>query len=323
MLLEREYPALAGPAVCDGGVVGTLGAGTLRAAQRVHALAILVVPLAGALAAMALAAREGVAARDLGLLLVLYLATMLGVSVGFHRHLAHGAFQAGPLMRTLLVVCGAMAAQGPPLYWVANHRRHHRWSDRPGDPHSPHARRDGPVSGWRGLLHAHAGWTFEHELTNPLVYCGDLLRDPRMLRLNRLYLAWVALGLLLPALAGGWAGGSLHAALTGLLWGGPVRLFLTYHFTASINSITHVFGRAAFETRDDSRNNAWLALPTVGEAWHNNHHAFPSSAAFGLAWWQLDPGALLVRLLARLGLVWNVRGPGRALLAARRLARKA
>jgi stearoyl-CoA desaturase (Delta-9 desaturase) len=256
----------------------------------------------------------------------MYALAAIGVSVGYHRHLAHRAFDARPWTRTLLMGFGAMALQGPPVYWAALHRRHHERSDAPGDPHSPHITEDaGELSGLRGLLHAHVGWQFSHGIPNPLQYCRDLLRDPLVQSVNRSYGVWGLLGLALPTFAGylvlgGWAG-----ALDGLVWGGLVRLFVSYHATNSINSITHVFGSRAFATRDHSRNTAVLALITFGEAWHNNHHAFPSSAVFGLRWWQIDLGGATIRVLARLGVVTRLRRPSPAAIAAfdQRMSRRA
>ena len=284
----------------------TLVAPRAKLFQRIHALAILVVPFVGTIAAVAIAARRGLAPFDAALLIVMYFLTVTGITVGFHRLLTHRAFQAGTATKAALTVLGSMAAQGPPIYWVSNHRLHHQYSDLPGDPHSPYFDGPKPLSGWRGLWHAHVSWTFHHDLTNPIVFAKDLLRDPLLGQLNRLYYLWVSLGLALPALAGGIYAQSWSGALTGFLWGGLIRLFLTYHATNSINSLTHAFCSRPFNTREHSRNNLWLIVPTVGEAWHNNHHAFPTSAIFGLNWRQLDLGGLVVLALERARLIWGV-----------------
>src|SRR5262249_9248216 len=194
-------------------------------------------------------------------------------------------------------------------YWVSNHRRHHHYADRPGDIHSPYYREDQPIAGLRGFWNAHMGWTFEHQLTNPLVFAKDLYRDPVIARVNQLYLLWVLVGLLLPSAVGGLVTGSGTGALTGFLWGGLVRLFFTYHFTNAIDSVNHIFGRRIFDTGDWSTNNVWMVMPTMGEGWHNNHHAFPSSAVFGFRWWQVDPGGLLIRAWERLGWAWGLQVP--------------
>lgn len=297
----------------------TLSGAGLKRAQRVHAWVLFTVPLLGVVAALGLAMRQGVSALDLGLFGAMYLLTFCGITVGFHRLLAHRSFQTGPAVRGLLTVLGAMAAQGPPIYWVSNHRRHHRFSDQPGDPHSPHHDGNKILGALTGLWHAQVAWTYRHEVTNALVFSRDFLRDPLIGRINRSYHAWVVLGLLVPALVGGLAAGTAMGALSGFLWGGLVRMFLSYHAANSINSITHLFGARPFETREHSRNNAWIALPTCGEAWHNNHHAFPGSAIFGLQWWQVDIGGIVIRLLEGCGLAWDVKTPSKESIASKRL----
>jgi stearoyl-CoA desaturase (delta-9 desaturase) len=252
------------------------------------------------------------------LALLLYVLTMLGITVGFHRLLSHRAFQCSSAARAVLVTLGCMAAQGPPIYWVANHRRHHQFSDVPGDPHSPHGAGGHTLPTISGLWHAHAGWTFWHELTNSAYYCRDLLRDPVVAWLNRHYGIIVFLGLAVPACIGLVLERSPHGLFDGLLWGGGVRMFASYHLTNSINSITHAFGYRSFATPECSRNNLWLGLPTLGEAWHNNHHAFPSSAIFGYSWWEIDIGGAAIRALEALGIIWNVRKPSPELLVKRR-----
>jgi stearoyl-CoA desaturase (delta-9 desaturase) len=236
---------------------------------------------------------------------------MAGLTVGFHRALAHRAFEARPWVRALLAGLGSLAAQGPVLYWVANHRRHHELSDRPGDLHSPIFDGERRLSRLGGLWHAHIGWNFDHEATNVVFYARDLLRDRAIVRVSQRYYLFVVVGLLAPAAIDGVASGSFGGALAGFLWGGPLRLFLIYHATASINSITHLFGRRPYRTRDESRNVWWLAIPTLGESWHNNHHAFPSSAWFGMRWFELDLGALCIEALRRLGLATDLKGRNR------------
>ncbi len=285
----------------------TVSSEGLRWAQRLHAFTISAISLAGAIAAVGAAIQGSVSASALWLLAVLYVLTMLGITVGYHRMLSHRAFEARSAVRAALVVLGAMAAQGSPIYWVANHRRHHQFSDAPGDPHSPVFDDGEPLRGMAAFWHAHVGWMFTHELSNALHYCKDLIRDPIVSRISQHYYAVVALGLLVPAVLGGWLTGSWRGAIDGLLWGGFVRLFLSFHATSSINSVTHMFGSRPFRTPDSSRNNVWLALPTLGEAWHNNHHAFPSSAYFATRASQIDIGGYVIRLLERLSLVKGVR----------------
>jgi stearoyl-CoA desaturase (delta-9 desaturase) len=246
--------------------------------------------------------------HDLVVFGVVYVLTGLGVTVGFHRHLTHRSFKTGRLLRGALAALGSAAIEGPVIAWVADHRKHHAFSDEEGDPHSPHVGHGGGIRGTlRGLAHAHVGWIFIHtQRGSKRRYAPDLLDDPVIAFVDRTFLLWAALGLAIPFGLGVALGGTVVAGLTGLLWGGGVRVFLVHHVTYSINSLCHVFGRRPFATSDESRNLAWLALPTFGEAWHNNHHAFPTSAEHGLTRMQLDPSALVIRLLERLGLVWNV-----------------
>ncbi|HLI32264.1 MAG TPA: fatty acid desaturase [Solirubrobacteraceae bacterium] len=245
---------------------------------------------------------------DLVVLAVMYALTGLGVTVGFHRLLTHRSFCTYPVVRGLFAVLGSAAIEGPVISWVADHRKHHAFSDLPGDPHSPHVGHgDGLRGVLRGLLHAHLGWLFVHsERGSHERYAPDLLADPVISFVDRTFLVW-AIGGLAAAFAMGYAiGGSLRAGLTGLLWGGAIRMLLVHHVTYSINSLCHFFGSRPYATDDESRNLLWLALPTFGEAWHNNHHAFPTSAAHGFGWRQPDLSAVLIALMGRLGLAWNV-----------------
>jgi stearoyl-CoA desaturase (Delta-9 desaturase) len=239
---------------------------------------------------------------------ILYLLTGLGVTVGFHRLLTHRSFKAGRVVRGVLAILGSAAIEGPAISWVADHRKHHQFSDRHGDPHSPHV--DHGV-GWtgalRGLLHAHVGWLFRHDQRGSKArYAPDLLDDPVVRFVDRTFVLWALVGLAVPFGLGVAIGGSVVAGLTGLLWGGAVRMFVLHHATYSINSICHVFGRRQFRTSDESRNVFWLAPLTFGESWHNNHHAFPTSAAHGLGRWQVDPSALVIRAMERCGLARDV-----------------
>jgi stearoyl-CoA desaturase (Delta-9 desaturase) len=245
---------------------------------------------------------------DLVVFAITYVLTGLGVTVGYHRLFTHRSFATSPPMRALLAVLGSAAIEGPVIEWVSNHRKHHRFSDQPGDPHSPHL---GRAEGWRGVLgglfHAHVGWIMSgDDLASRERYAKDLLADPVVRFIDRTFPVWVLAGLAFPFGLGVALTGSIDGGLTGLLWGGAVRIFCLHHATFSINSLCHFFGRRRFATDDESRNLLWLALPTFGEAWHNNHHAFPTSARHGLRWWQLDPSAWLIAGLERLGLVWGV-----------------
>jgi stearoyl-CoA desaturase (delta-9 desaturase) len=246
--------------------------------------------------------------QDLVVLAISYLLTGAGITVGYHRLFTHRSFKTGRPLRALFAVFGSAAVEGPVIEWVSTHRKHHRFSDLPGDPHSPHT--DHGV-GWRGalrgLLHAHVGWMFRGvDRASAERYAKDLLADPLIRAVDRTFLLWAVLGLALPFGLGFALTGSVVGGLTGMLWGGAVRIVFLHHATFSINSLCHFFGRRRFSTGDQSRNLAWLALPTFGEAWHNNHHAFPTSAHHGLSRWQLDPGGWLIDGLERLGLAWGV-----------------
>ena len=245
---------------------------------------------------------------DLIVFAIVYALTGIGITVGFHRHLTHRAFKAKRPVRAALAILGSAAVEGPVVSWVADHRKHHAFTDEPGDPHSPHVDHGGGLRGTlRGLGHAHLGWLFVHDQRAlKSRYAPDLLNDPLIRFVDRTFVVWVLAGLALP-FGLGWAiGGSFHAALTGLLWGGLVRMFLLHHVTYSINSLCHYFGRRDFETDDESRNLAWLAPLSFGESWHNNHHAFPTSARHGLSLRQLDIGAGVIWALEKTGLAWDV-----------------
>jgi stearoyl-CoA desaturase (Delta-9 desaturase) len=245
---------------------------------------------------------------DVIVFLCLYTLTGLGVTVGFHRLFTHRSFKARAGVRGVLAVLGSAAIEGPVISWVADHRKHHAFSDEEGDPHSPHV--DHGV-GWsgalRGLLHAHVGWLFVHTQRGSRDrYAPDLLRDPVIRFVDRTFFVWAIAGLAVAFGLGVAIGGTVGAGLTALLWGGGVRMFVLHHVTYSINSICHVFGRRRYATTDESRNVSWLALLSFGESWHNNHHAFPTSARHGLGRRQLDLSAAVIRALEATGLAWDV-----------------
>jgi stearoyl-CoA desaturase (delta-9 desaturase) len=245
---------------------------------------------------------------DIAVFAILYVLTGLGITVGFHRHLTHRAFATSRAVRGVLAALGSAAIEGPVISWVADHRKHHAFADREGDPHSPHV---GHGNGWRGalsgLLHAHVGWLFIHTQRGSRDrYAPDLVRDPIVRFIDRTFVLWALAGLGAAFGLGVAIGGTVVAGLTGLLWGGAIRMLFLHHVTYSINSICHFFGRRGFATPDHSGNVSWLALPSMGESWHNNHHAFPTSAAHGLHWWQLDVSALVILGMEKLGLVWDV-----------------
>ncbi len=245
---------------------------------------------------------------DIAVFAILYVLTGLGITVGFHRHLTHRAFATSRAVRGVLAALGSAAIEGPVISWVADHRKHHAFADCEGDPHSPHV---GHGGGWRGalsgLLHAHVGWLFIHTQRGARDrYAPDLVRDPVVSFIDRTFVVWVLAGFGAAFGLGVAIGGTVVAGLTGLLWGGAVRMFFLHHVTYSINSICHFFGRRGFATPDRSGNVSWLALPSMGESWHNNHHAFPTSAVHGLRWYQIDISALVISALEKVGLVWDV-----------------
>jgi stearoyl-CoA desaturase (delta-9 desaturase) len=272
-------------------------------------IAAVVLPFAAVLAAIPMLWNELVGWTDLALLAAMYILTTVGVTVGFHRLLTHRAFATYRPIQCLFAVLGTMAVEGPVIGWVTDHRRHHAHTDVDGDPHSPHVgRRAGLLGALEGLWHAHVGWLVKDHPTaeGAPKYAPDLLEDRGMRAVNSLFIPIVALGLLAPFALGWGLTGELTGGLTALLWAGLVRVFLVHHVTFSINSICHFFGRRRFDTEDESTNVFWLAIPSLGESWHHNHHAFPRSALHGLRWWEIDAGGLLIRAMRRLGLAWNV-----------------
>jgi stearoyl-CoA desaturase (delta-9 desaturase) len=272
-------------------------------------IAAVFLPFAGVITAAVVLWHHFLGPRDLAIFAVMYLTSALGITIGFHRLLTHRAFKTHLWLRDLLTVFGSYAMQGPVLDWVSDHRKHHAFTDEEGDPHSPHTGEGAGLSGMlHGLWHAHVGWLFSTQgQASARRYAPDLAGDPRMRRLNRMF-PFLALGsLALPFVLGlAISGGSLVAGLSALLWAGLVRIFLVHHVTWSINSICHFVGRRRFETDDFSTNVFWLALPSLGEAWHHNHHAFPQSASHGLRWYELDPSGWIIRAMGKLGLAWDI-----------------
>ena len=266
------------------------------------------VPIAGLVAAMVLLWRDGFWWVDLALLVGMYLLTLGGTTVGFHRLFTHRSFQTTRPIQILLGVFGSMAFEGPLIDWVGRHRLHHQYSDRDGDPHSPYPHADG-VRGWLGgFWHSHIGWAFTPMQRGLDKYAPDLLKDPAIRVVSALFPLWSLVGLLIPA-AVGLAAGGWYGALTGFLWGGLVRMLLVHHVTWCVNSVCHLWGTRPYPEKDESRNNPVIGLLALGEGWHNNHHAFPTSARHGLKWWQVDLSWYVIRSLAAVGLAWDVKLP--------------
>jgi stearoyl-CoA desaturase (delta-9 desaturase) len=312
---ERDAEARAGVPPPRGVLVARPAA--VRMQRRIAAV-VVVLPFLGTLFAIYQVFAWGVGPLELGILALMYTLCTLGANVGLHRHFAHRSFSAYRPVRVGLAILGAMASQGPLVTWVAAHRRHHAYSDRPGDPHSPnlHGR------GWRGMLaglwHAHYGWMFAAETTDWGRFARDVLQDRTLFKIHQTYFLWVFLGLALPAALGGVLAGTWLGAADGLLWGGLVRMFLVNNGSWAVGSVCHVFGTRPFNNRDHSANNYWVAVLTFGEGLQNNHHAFPSSAAHAVAWWQPDASMWFIRLLQGLGLAWDVKLPSRSAIAAAR-----
>lgn len=278
--------------------------------QKKAALVTVIVPMIfTALSLITLFFVNWLSRVDIALLVSFFLLSSLGVSVGYHRLFAHKGFEAKPWVKKLLAITGSMTAQGPVIFWVATHRMHHAYSDTEQDPHSPHNMGEKCLDRLRGFFHAHIGWMFHNKTANSMYYAKDLLKDDDIVKINQQYNRWVLLGIFLPGLIGGVLTQSLSGFLTGALWGGVVRIFLNHQATWSVNSISHVFGDRPYRSKDLSTNNLFVALIAMGEGWHNNHHAFPRSAAHGFHWWQIDFSYYLIWIFERLGWVWNVYVP--------------
>jgi stearoyl-CoA desaturase (delta-9 desaturase) len=271
-------------------------------------LGAVVLPFIATIVAIVLLWNKVVSPADLVIAAVMYLFTAVGITVGFHRLLTHRSFQTAKPTEYVFAILGSMAVQGPAISWVADHRKHHAHTDEEGDPHSPHVGVDGGASGvFSGLWHAHTGWLMSTQgRADWKRYAPDLYEDRGMRFISRHFVALVYLSLAIPALAGFLVTGTLLGALTGLLWGGLVRIFFVHHVTWSVNSVCHFLGSRRFDTDDHSTNVFWLALPSLGESWHHNHHAFPRSAVHGLKRWEPDPSAFIISILEKLGLARNV-----------------
>ena len=292
----------------------------LRARAEQVALALfIVVPFACVLASVVVLWGDGLSYRDVVLSVVFYAVSGHGITVGFHRYFTHGSFKAGRGTRVALAVAGSLAVEGPVTRWVADHRRHHAYSDKEGDPHSPWRYGESFGALCKGLWHAHIGWLFDIEQTDQKRFAPDLLADRDVDRVNKLFPLWVLVSLGLPALLGGLWAQSWEGALSAFFWASVVRMAVLHHVTWSINSICHTLGERPFKTRDRSTNVWPLALISMGESWHNLHHADPTAARHGVDRWQIDTSAEVIRGLEKLGLATDVRWPSRERLAARRV----
>ncbi len=291
-----------------------------RTGEQTALLVFIVVPFVALLAAVPFAWGRALHWHDVVITFVLYVFTGLGITVGFHRFFTHGSFRAGPALTVALAVAGSMAIEGPVLRWVADHRRHHAFSDRDGDPHSPWRYGETVPALIKGLWHAHLGWLFDPENTNPRRYAPDLMRNRGVMFVSRAFTPLVVLSLALPAGLGWLITGTLEGAATTFFWGSLVRVGLLHHVTWSINSICHALGKRPFKSRDRSGNVWWLALLSFGESWHNLHHADPTCARHGVLPGQIDASARTIWIFERLGWATDVRWPQPARIEARRTA---
>jgi stearoyl-CoA desaturase (delta-9 desaturase) len=271
--------------------------------------AFVIIPFLALLAAVPIAWGWGLAWLDVILAAVFFVVTCLGATVGFHRYFTHGAFKARRALRIGLAVVGSMAVQGPILHWVADHRRHHAFSDQAGDPHSPWLFGTSPAALVRGFWHAHLGWVLERDLTNQERFAPDLLADRDIRLVHRLFGPLTIVTLALPAVLGGLISWSWQGAVTAFFWAGLVRVTALHHVTWSVNSVCHMIGERPFAARDRSANFWPLAILSMGESWHNLHHADPTCARHGVLRGQIDISARTIWIFEKLGWAWDVRWP--------------
>jgi stearoyl-CoA desaturase (delta-9 desaturase) len=283
----------------------------------------LVIPFLAIFGSIPLTWGWGVSARDLIIAGVMYAVTGLGITVGFHRYLTHRSFAARRPVRIALAIAGSMALQASPTQWVADHRRHHRFSDKEGDPHSPWRYGTSARALTKGFFHAHVFWLYDWEKTDEIKYAPELVADPDISFISRTFPLWVGVSLVAPALVGGLVGWSWQAAVTAFVWGSLLRICLLHHVTFAINSVCHITGRRPFRTKDRSHNVWWLALLSFGESWHNFHHAEPTSARHGVGFFEIDTSAMLIKVMEKLRWISDVRWPDSAMISRRRVAEAA
>jgi stearoyl-CoA desaturase (delta-9 desaturase) len=307
-MTERTVLPVADPAEVP---AGDLKPEEISLPVRLVILTAILAPLLGVLAAPFFVWGWGFHWTDLILLISTYVLTALGITVGFHRLFVHRSFETSMVVKAVFAVLGSMAVEGPLFHWVAQHRRHHQHSDTEADPHSPHHQtHDGGVLGaLRSFWFAHIGWFFKPDPTDLSPYVKDLAQSPTLRWISALFPLWAALSFAIPAVLGGLITKTWAGAVTGLIWGGLVRVFLVHHVTWSVNSACHLWGLRPYQSNDESRNNAVFGVLAMGEGWHNTHHAFPTSPRHGLGWWQIDMSYWVIWTLARLGLAWNLKLP--------------
>ena len=304
----------------DGLERATRGGDTQSVRERVALGLFIMVPFLAVIAAIPVAWGGWLGWSDVVIFVLMYGVTLHGITVGYHRLFTHKSFKPNRVVKNVLAIMGSMAIQGPVVRWVADHRKHHKFSDRDGDPHSPWKYGRGVKNLSKGLLHAHVGWLFDEEQTPQRKYAPDLMKDPDLVRISRDFWVWVLVSTTLPIVLGGLFTMSWHGAITGFFWGTLVRVSLLHHVTWSINSICHTIGRRPFVSRDQSANVWWLAIPSGGESWHNLHHADPTSARHGALRGQVDSSARIIWLLEKAGWVSDVRWPSKERLASKLVA---
>jgi stearoyl-CoA desaturase (Delta-9 desaturase) len=302
---------------------GTLGGDRQSMGERVALGIFIVVPFLAIAAAVPIAWGGWLGWHDVIIAVVMYAVTGHGITVGYHRYFTHKAFKPNRALKVALALAGSMAIQGPVVRWVADHRKHHKFSDRDGDPHSPWRYGDTIPALVKGLWHAHMGWLFDEEQTSQRQYAPDLLKDPDIVRISRAFPWLVFVSLSIPLVAGGLWSMSWQGALTAFFWGSLVRVGLLHHVTWSINSICHAVGERPFKSRDKSGNVWWLAIPSMGESWHNLHHSDPTCARHGVLRGQIDTSARIIWAMEKFGWVQAVRWPVKERLEAKRVTASA
>lgn len=289
----------------------------LHQLQKKHFIRFQILPLVIGFVSLPLLPYLPFGLFEVGLFLLFWMMTGFGITSGYHRLFTHRSYKAKEWVQVLLAIWGAMAGQGGVISWSALHRRHHEFSDKPGDPHSPNL--NGAL--WRqrlqGLAHSHFTWMYKHDYPSVVHYASDLIKNKRLVKIDKQYYFWAVMGLLLPAILGGFYHWSMAGVISGFLWGGIFRMIWGGHTIWSINSLLHCFGNKRFNTEENSHNVGPIALFSFGESWHNNHHAFPGSASFGLEWYRLDPGYWFIQTLAGLNLAWDVKIPKPELIKSR------
>ncbi|WP_371498774.1 fatty acid desaturase [Kitasatospora sp. NBC_00374] len=315
---DEARPQAADPALVP--LNATMSGDRQGLAERVTIGLFIAVPFLAVVAAVPVAWGWGLGWLDLTIATVMYFLTCHGITIGYHRYFTHGSFKANRALRIAVAIAGSLAVEGPLVRWVADHRKHHRFSDKEGDPHSPWRYGESVPALLKGLWWAHMGWLFDEEQTPQHKYAPDLVNDPDIRRISRLFWLWTLISMLLPPLIGGLATLSWQGALTAFFWGTLVRIAVLHHVTWSINSICHAIGARPFKSRDRSGNVWWLAVLSCGESWHNLHHADPTSARHGVLRGQIDSSARLIRWFEQAGWAKDVRWPSRERIAARRTA---